>query len=163
MKIKTIVICMLAGIFISTLSSCNKEDLDANDYALNMAHLSSKWKVQEANKNSTGLESDNGEDVTYDWTNWNIEFWDNNAYKIIEYSPDSTSVIIESGSWQIDLEGQMLLRGTSSLIDFGTGIIIDEGATERYWVNKKNEANQLWVWIENSYYGSTGVFLKMIP
>ncbi len=163
MNRKTIVICMLASVFISTLSSCNKEDLDAKAYTNNVAHLSSKWKVQEAYKNGTGIESDNAEDVTYDWTNWNIEFWDNSAYKIIEFSPDSTSAIIESGNWQIDRDGLMLLSGTKSLIDFGSGIIIDEGEAERSWITKKNENNQVWVWIEDSYYGSTGVFLKMTP
>ena len=55
----------------------------------------------------------------------------------------------------------MILRGSEDLIDFNSGAIIDEGTTERFWLRKKNQDNLFWVWIENSFYPSTGVFLKM--
>ena len=163
MKTKILIRSMIIFMGVTSLSSCKKEDPDETSYEIDMTHLMAKWKVDEAFKNSTGLESDNQEDVTFDWTNWNIEFWNNNTYKIIEFSPDSTSSIIDSGSWQIDLDNYIFMRGTISLIDFETGNIIDDGDSEKSWLKKKNENNQVWIWIENSYYGSTGVFLKLIP
>ena len=150
-------------IMICLLVACKKEDENAISYQIEVEHISTNWKVQTAFKNSTGNESDNTEDVGYDWNNWRAEFWNNNTYKITEYSPDSTSSTIETGTWQLDFEGKMLLKGSKDLIEFSSGLITNEGSTEKYWIRKKNEDNQFWVWIEESYYGSTGVFLKLIP
>ena len=154
---------ILTSTIICSLLSCKKEDPQADSWAKEVEHISIRWKVDEAFKNSSGAELDNGEDVSYDWDKWSIQFWNNNAYKIIEYSPDSTKSIIESGTWQLSLDGEMILRGSENLIDFDTGAIIDEGTTERFWLRKKNQDNQFWVWIENSFYASTGVVLKMTP
>ena len=154
---------ILTSTIICSLLSCKKEDPQADSWAKEVEHISIRWKVDEAFKNSSGAELDNGEDVSYDWDKWSIQFWNNNAYKIIEYSPDSTKSIIESGTWQLSLDGEMILRGSKNLIDFDTGAIIDEGTTERFWLRKKNQDNQFWVWIENSFYASTGVLLKMTP
>ena len=154
---------ILTSTIICSLLSCKKEDPQADSWAKEVEHISIRWKVDEAFKNSSGAELDNGEDVSYDWDKWSIQFWNNNAYKIIEYSPDSTKSIIESGTWQLSLDGEMILRGSENLIDFDTGAIIDEGTTERFWLRKKNQDNQFWVWIENSFYASTGVLLKMTP
>lgn len=150
--------------FLALFMSCQKkQDQMLEQYRTEYDHITRKWKVQEAYTNSTGNEVDNADDVTYDWEKWSMQFWPNDAYRIIEYSPDSTTCLIESGVWQIDIQGPMLLKGSESLIDFDSGNIIDEGDTERHWIKKKNENNELWVWIENSFYVSTGVFLKMVP
>ena len=86
---------ILTSTIICSLVSCKKEDPQAEAWAKEVEHISTRWKVDEAFKNNSGEESDNGEDVSYDWDKWSIQFWNNNAYKIIEYNSDSTKSIIE--------------------------------------------------------------------
>ncbi len=159
MKTKLISIAIISLV----ITSCNKEDLAAKSWAEESEHLSIKWKVEHAFINNSGEETGNGEDVLYDWEKWSVQFWNTGAYRIIDYSPDSLVSIMESGTWQLATDGEMILKGSESLIDFDSGSIIDEGTTERFWSRKKNEDNQFWVWIENSFYATNGVFLKMIP
>ena len=155
-----ILIFLFATIFVS----CKKKQEEyAQAYQKETNHLSQKWQVQEAHTNATGKEVDNMDDVTYDWEKWDVEFFNNNAYIINEYAPDSSSLIRESGTWSFNIEGPISLKGSEDLIDFTSGAIIDEGETHREWVRVKNENNQLWIWTEDSYYVNTGVFLKMIP
>ena len=156
---------VLAFSLLTLLFSCHKKQDDIiAQYRKEYDHISRKWKVQEAYMNGTGNLSDNADDVTYDWDKWSIQFWgDPESYRIIDYSPDSSTCIIESGLWQIDIADPMVLRGSEDLIEFSSGSIIEEGDTERHWSRKKNEDDQLWIWIEDSYYVNTGVFLKMVP
>lgn len=154
---------MLSATLFFLLVSCKKEDPQAIAWQEEISHLCIKWRVESAHKNNTGNELDNGEDVSYDWDKWSIQFWNNNAYEIIEYSPDSSACILESGTWQLGQDGKMILKGSEKLVDFDSGTIIDEGNTEKFWLKEKNENKQFWIWIENSIYGSSGVFLKMLP
>lgn len=153
----------LLTISVLLLISCKKNDDASIDFQKESEHLTRKWKVQQAFKNSTGNKSDNGEDVSYDWNSFSIEFRKLHSFEIFDYSPDSSSCIIESGNWQLDNDGLILLQGTEKMVDFTGNQIIHEGATEQHWMRKKNKNNELWIWIETSYYPGTGVFLMMSP
>ena len=121
---------LLPSVFIVLLVSCKKKQEEhLEKYRAEYNHISRKWKVQEAYTNNRGNEMYNAIDVTYDWVSWTVEFRENDAYKIFDYSPDSLTCIVESGIWQINIDGPLILTGSENLIEFNSSNIIDQGET----------------------------------
>lgn len=142
---------LFVTLVLSATYSCKKY---ANDPTISLkseeARLIRKWQVQVAYYSLFTDQPSQGEDQTYIWQNFKLEFKEDKTYQFENYNLDMSEYTIEEGNWECTEDlSKVKTTGIARHYDSETNALLIQGSKNSAWRIMRLTKNEFWVWYEN--------------